>query len=494
MSFKEQAPQGEATLNIRQLQDELALQLHLYPTELTIEISSLMAFTPDSFDLSDGIDQAKTLLDQERSAYILSSRAEAQGGAQSIEIAEDEFEGPKRYIKRRGLNNSLKPELRKARDTAINAAKNKIAERIGQEIKPGNYEIPVNEAILQESADDYMIDRYRTVTEAVESVKQVMPERELDPSSIIYLRVRHYGFSGEKTIDRPVDEDDVAERTKALAALKNALVNLRWAAQDSHVSSHLANTHRADYLSMVDALLQQDYARIAQEELAGLPEAIERAYAAAAHIGPLYVPQRPPENDIITVKGPSQGNEPPETTEKAPNAETIQVLGSIENVFSWSNEEELEISLMQTPEGKILFCTAMSPNALEISEKLRRDKRSALDFNSTWNQILKTELAGSAIKSKNIKSKNAAASKDLYDGHSIVYYRRIGPNARRSYYIRTPVEKYPEIENFADSHSLNTSLPMIVLIAETDKANQLRTLADFGVDPADAKSRRAGSI
>jgi hypothetical protein len=494
MYFSEKVSQGEATPNIGQLREELALQLHLYPTTLSIEISDLMAVTPDSFDLQGGLNQAKTLLDQERNTYIVSSRGEAQGRAQSIEIAEEEFEGPKRYIKRRGLNNSLKPELREARDAAIKAAKDRIAARIGQEIKPENYEIPVNEAVLQESANDYMTERYRTVTGAVESVKHAMPEREVDPNSIIYRRVRHYGFSGEKTIDGPVDEEDAAERTKALTALKNALVNLRWAAQNRHVASHLVNAHRAAHISMIDALLQQDYARIAEEELAGLPEEIERAYAVAARIGPLYIPQIPAQKDTVPEEDPLQDQKPPQATEKISQEETIQKLGRVENIFSWSNGEELEISHMRTSEGEILFCTAMSSNALEISQKLRKDKKSAVDFNSIWGQILKIELSGSAIKSKNIRSTNAAASKEICDGHSLIYYRKIGPNARRSYYIKTTLDKYPSIEQFIRSKGYDPTTPLVVLLAETDKVNQLRTLAHFGVDPAHAKNRGAGSI
>jgi hypothetical protein len=229
------------------------------------------------------------------------------------------------------------------------------------------------------------------------------------------------------------------------------------------------------------------------EELQILASELPIAYELAAQNGPNYRPQR---KDGLKEEIEHRATTPADSTEqqtKEINTPKTTQLGTVENPFPWASDEALEVSALKAPEGNVLFCEAMSPKARNISDRLRGQKQNRKDFASFWGKVKEIEAGNHASSHNNINRVHFVSSEN-FDGLTILRYGTVGANARRLYYIKTYAEKYPHIAKMATEQDIDPSTPLLILIAETDKANQIKILGDFGITKSIAKAGNAGSI
>ena len=454
------------------------------------------------------IDESRALLEAAAATYVgnFRSNAASRVNVDYPGVSPDEdsacLETPNRYINRHDLDGSIRPALRTARETTIRASRERLAEKICQEISYDQYDLDISDETLRANIDEYRQDAQEKLVDCVERIEKLLPVEDCRGYLSYNLTPRLEKLADNEILAydtytrRPAFILEVPSTKKEQAQLQSTLLELKRALDgiESTIprsAQHAAEGCKQEILDSLDQRLDQDARNLSDEERQILAEELEAAYDQIAQNGSNYTAR---------VKEPPAGQENSDDDELESQAQITpeltvpesEIVGEIENPFPWSSKESLEISFFRTSEGSVLFCEAMSITAKKISERLRVQSRNSREFDQYWEKVKAVEAGNNAREHGNIK-KTVWTQNGKFNGHSVLRYGRRKPNAPRTYYIRTYAARYPQIKKLAEGSEIQAATPLLILIAETDKANQLRTLGDFGISRATAKAGGAGA-
>lgn len=399
---------------------------------------------------------------------------------------------PKRFIRENDLDGRIRPELREAQAGAIKTSRDGLVSAIEKDDISEKATPDITDAEIEADIIEEVNARMNTLLERTTEVVELMPAVEIPLNRLgsHALRMMHYQNPiAVKSIALPASRRERAQLDGAIYAIKTILGELL--DSEKTVARAITCRYEEQIREHVSSVLIGRYEELESVALAALPAQVEAAYAEAAHLGPQYEPQAKPD-ELDEPDDEPAGGVDDELPAEAEAKETIH-LGEIDSPFPWAPSKKTHIFLIRKGGSSMLFCEGMSDAADAISDQLRVQSENREDFDRSWEFVKEAEINGIGLNHGNInrvKDQSAAA----YDGVSVLYYGSPGRNARRIYYVKVPVSKYPPIGKLAEQAGLDADTPILVLVAETDKAKQLKILHELGIPRRLGTEYGAGSI
>ncbi|HEY4161185.1 MAG TPA: hypothetical protein VGM08_03930 [Candidatus Saccharimonadales bacterium] len=369
----------------------------------------------------------------------------------------------------------LRSRLIAAREGAVDESKDRLVAAIEADT---THEEPVSEKTIIDSLQTLLEDTQGQLASSVLTLERASGSR-----------LRHIGrtFLTELTA-RPSQSCGTEETTTHILRLTELIKDpVKFAEMNATCVAH----------GRVPAL-DESYAGLTRAALAVLPDEIEAAYKRvistvmlATELVQTSPPATTPEVELTEQTAP----EPEATRQVDQKAEVIEqvgpheeILGSVEGHFPWETSEPVEISLFTMNGSSILFADAMQPADKALSLKVRKhDPRG--EFDAGLRKIRLIELSGNATSHSQIR----IAERDGFHGLTMCSLRYTGRNARRTYYIRTRLGQFSGIMTQLNDSRISADTPLMLLMAETDKHNQIKTLFHFGMPLRGARHSGAGS-
>jgi hypothetical protein len=479
----------EPMLCFAELQDELYERLVVSGMADAVEIVLLLDTEPEPFDEEACLDAAKERLTESVGTQVSSIKAQTCAHIAATFPAGEEgpsIESPKQYIKRNRLDSRIRPELKQAQADTITSAKAQLTGAIYEDTSHEDYGPGIDDDELLESIRAYRTELTEKIISLADEIKKLMPDLDLPPEDPTLALIARAAHMSRISVQRPCDPVTHNKLFDTFYGLKNALTIYR----QSPVEAAAVIQQRCEPTA-IDRLthyLGERYVEVEAKMHSRLPEAVVAAYDQAAHLGPQY---RPKDTPPIPEIAPEEKHEP-STAERATAAHDIIVteLGEINHEFPWYSGESVRLELLRTNGDSLLVCSAMSDAAKAISEKVRGEPAIAKKFDEMWTRIQAIELQGHGTQHPLIKGTHSTDFHDL----SIRYFANKQHNGLRTYYAKLKNGQFPSVGEAAKANGVDSETDMIILLAETDKANQLRLYHGFGISRAFARSRNVGSV
>ncbi len=469
-------------LDYEAVHKDIGPELHSVYNDTAYQICGILHDTEPEFDLAECSRQVAENLDAHAVSY--GQLLEAQTVSYVIatfptDDVEDQVKSPSRYIKEHGFTSSMRPQLRVAKTDAIASVKSSIIEALETDTTRQTTQSEVDTEEIEErviAARQAQIDKIR---ETAELVKALSPE-------IISLKAKvlgrvlssAYGIK-DQTPELDKDEFKIVNVMNQFRDQLNSF-NQGYGPIVRAVTEEL----KATVETRMNHAISPYYLSIIAKHAETLPEEVEKAYSHTARRGVIYKPGTKDEATDSSTETIRQQAEP-----------TIKngSIGTIEQPFSWAEGDELELSIQYDSNSGVVYCKALPKWARDISDDIRIEKITRQTLDRMWTQVVRIEASNPNGTNYYIKKVDDINSED-FDDFLILGFGNTTPNAKRIYYAKTTCERFDDIALLAAEKDIEPDTPLLILLSETDKANQLATYAGFGVKRASAKARNVGAI
>ena len=478
----EQSPDG-SNFSIERVRNQLAACFAVYRTPDADKVQALLAEPLAPFDDQACLDRVGELITGMRDEQVANLKAEFNVRVQQTYPAGPDdtppLKSPNRFLKRNGLDSSFRPQLRQAQADTIDTSRARLIDTIAADTSHEGYTAAVDDTRVLEDLHTYrqgLMDEVKNTSEAISALLPTGPwlhSSTLEKTAIV-LGVRI-----------PEDAKEVRALNSALLKLRTTLAMLKQ--DEGAIAETISQKYLPNIVSHITEQLIEQYEGVELDFLRVLPTELEAAYRQAVQTGQLY---RPTPKPVDVLPLPVVDEDLDSTTETT--SEVIK-LGEITSPFPWLKDQTVNIHFLRHNGNSILFCEAMSPAATSISQELRARKQYGDELDRLWNRVKDVESSGNEA-AQGYSQRAFGVSDEAYKNVSVLYYGNIGPNARRIYYVKTNMEKYEPVQQLAMDAGLEAQLPLLILIGETDKANQLKLLGTLGISRQEAKAHGAGSI
>ena len=395
---------------------------------------------------------------------------------------------PKQFLKRNSLDGSYRPQLRQAQADTIATSRTRLTASLQEDNSAELLGTGISDEDLLEVIREYRGRSIEAVRAAIEEVNTILPKHELPPLSIQSLLLQAAGLDGQHTLGLLEDKEQTRDFNYALNRLWRALTD--YASGPRFISNQAASYFEQEVKGYVRESLQPHYSAVLASEIEVLSDELTEAYERTTGKGLAYKP--------VAAKGkkssPGKLNANPATSLEGKQREKMQHIGTLEDAFPWLSEgTHTDFYTVFDGKNTLIACKALPPAAIEISQRVRSKRLpTGNTFDNMWEQVQLMECANpySVQGSGKINGITADHLKDLV----ITSYGNNSPNAKRIYYAKTNGKQFDNVADFLAAHGVNLDDILLILLGETDKANQLRTYYNFGVKRAIARSRNVGSI
>lgn len=388
---------------------------------------------------------------------------------------------PRQYCKENDLNGTVRANLRTVFSTTVDESRKELSE----DFEAGDFEdcgLGLSDEEIMAYVQDFVEGRDDELRQQVDYIKEIFPEKE--PSSSLTSRI------GGIVLRRDERPEAIKPKTSKEAGLiESALFRLK------QLLEQQLNQSEADVADLICAKLEpalterlSDHFRGIYDELASeyaseLGTDVEEAFHAARgkdkHIS-LSERLRLRQEAEDDQTEPEEEVSADQATETTDNGLRIIKLGETTVDLGWAEGDTFEVSLMRENGNALMFLTAMSPKAGSISEAVRKQKADAAIFDRLWRQARQIELSnarGVHPYIDNVKNISRSSLKDLL----VLKFGNLQHNAKRVYYAKTTVDRYAPLANMIEGQGLESNLPLLIRIGETDKAHQIQLYGDFGI-------------
>lgn len=396
---------------------------------------------------------------------------------------------PRQYIR----SNNLEPNRRHL----LTQAKVSVVDKSTQELRTAmhedeqeyqQYDHGINDATLHDGVNKAVGELQAEVDMLLDGLNAEMPDsvlrfkRMIEHLESIGLPLG-IGYCGEDGRNYSINRANV---NRMLGDLTEILTGL--SAGPELVIGRLVQRFRGQVESNVEQYLKDRYERLASIAAdQRLPILLNKAYAKVAGQEYAYVSLREQERQEssmpqVTLELPVQ-----EAPKVANGDFEIDSIGTVQSPFAWLPDTKVSMQLVSAGGEHMLFCEALGSTAQSITNALRREAATRKTFDSLRERFLRIEITDPNGRHPHIQRLHGSLNQD-YQDLIIHKFGNIGANAK------TNVERYAEIAELARDYGLPETTTLLILVGETDKANQLKLFGSFGIDRATARSQNAGSV
>lgn len=481
---------------------ELWPQLHSFQIEDAAEICYLLG--SDQLPLDPGVCGAYAQTALVERGRLLTQQQKRRAAAEVLQNYPDDYledrslPSPKQYCKERGLSGTTRANLKNVQANIISHSKAKLSE----DLKAGGLEdceLGITDSDIDDSVEKFLADRDDELRAHITRLKTLLPEQDAEKGAhgFGHLMIRLAGFYKElpRFVVPPKTPEAERQTLASFRELKKALKAYA-KVNESSVGQAVSQLFEPQLAETLYNHFRGVYEEIAYDQASELCETIEEAFETAIQNSPTHQKPSPVDSPAKKSSSIKELADQPATTpasELSRQAIEISELGSIDLKLSWCPDSNFNISLMRQNGSALLFFTAMPSKASAISQKLREQQPAADSFDQMWEQARRIELSnihGTHSYINKVKNVTREGLRDLI----ILRSGNIQRNAKRLYYAKTTADRYPELAKLASDSGLTGNMPILILVGETDKANQLRLFGDFGISRVAAKAGKAGSV
>lgn len=471
---------------------ELGAQLHKYPNDLTLEVCELF----DELEANGRpLDYGK-IYDDVQSGLLQVAADEAQAVKNEYafhtrtSFLDDAgcLESPSRYLKRHGLPTNLRPQLRQVKDETTDSLRKEVVEQISSTALPYHLSSSVSAQEILEVIATQEKDLQDEVNGNISRVQETMPSPRSAEFAIAGVALMLSGVQGAYLND-PEKRRGIFEIEKSVRALITSLK--KCASPETHIASRVIQELETLVRDDVRSTYSLHYISIINAAKKAAPSKLEHAYDLSTQQGSQYAkasdtPQNTGDENQKIKSVPKEASQSEQVSTKT------RLLGDVEVDIPWTNSNTLTLHSLEDSQGQIIFGKALLPVAESISSILRQDQVHRIAFDRAWEQARRIELSHAAGIHPYI-SKVASRTDSLSDV-LVLRYGNIAPNARRTYYVKTTVSKYPEITEQLAQVGISPNTPLLLLVGETDKGNQIELYKGFGFTRSQARAKNVGKI
>lgn len=530
-----QSPPHE--LSFGQIRSDLAPQLYCFSNAHTKELRARLLSEPEALDIAECVDELRTRIHEQGIVQSVDAKksiankiTEGYPDAYSQMVS---IETPKQYLKRSCVDTSVRPQLRAARDAAVQTSKADLGSRIAADNTHREMQLEHSDDRLEELVRQKIDQTKQTVLDTVDIIQDIYPAKEarledamddvyesLPPSINKRRAMRSFNpvaaNKGDGTLfnDKSYVTDDTPCRYVIMPAtiadlnqIENAFYKLksdlsRYAnLSPERIAEAICEELPATLNERQEARLTQALASIAIEELEVLGQDVRSTYDQVPRRGRQPKDSSTPTTDHGYTGSSSRDSEKVEAAasieEESPKYIEIETskLGDVSLNLPWCEQQEYEVKLMKQNGHELLFTTAMPSRAASISKDLRKktDAESGKAFDRMWQQIRATELTnpnGTHAYIKKVKDTDDT----MYGDIIVLGTGNRASNAKRIYYGKTSVARFSPLLELAKQEGLSGDTNILFLLAETDKQNQIDVYKAFGLTQAQARAQNVGSI
>lgn len=388
------------------------------------------------------------------------------------------IESPLHYTKRHSLDGGRRKKLKEYYNAQAKSSGEELSQRIAND--EGNLQFihPVSTDVLEDTIREIVGETNNGIVEYVELIKSLVPE-PVEPKlgSIAIFRM----------FRKPKEEQPNPQITEAIKELTSVMESAQIGTPA--FAAIAANRHVEEYKKGVRSQLEQKYDQFTAESIAGLESTLIIGYESISRHQ--ASPKTKKSEDLIT---PEKIIEPLKSKEETQESEQLKELkevsiGRVLNPFPWIKNGAPKFYKVTNGDETIVYCkgfTSMKNRA--ISRKIRSQSRAANKFSSIVQKIKQVELEGNSMNHPQISSVKYANFNDL----TIRYFKNFSAHAGRAYYTVANVGRFKSVKKLAEKHDISPETPLVILLAETDKSNQPKVYADFGMAGRVGKSRLSG--
>lgn len=412
--------------------------------------------------------------------------AEIRAQFPSTEIKELKTKTPKRYMAQHGLSGTYRPQLREAQTSAFKESKSRLLDAFAEDTAESLLGPLVSDEDLVEYIQAARAQTITEIRETVEALKTLLPKQKINPHSTEALVLQLKGYSGEYKLDPLRDESEEHAFQDLINRLRNNVRN--YAKGSKYVIETVLASITGSLGSQISDTLHPHYQALIDSEVEVLSHKLTVAYDSAVRGGSAYIAPEKASTHTADKKTPKSSTMP----EK--EAQGDYHLTTIVDAFPWSEGNATEIRVDRSGGSDIVYCTALPQSAAAISDNLRKKHGpNGPEFERIWKHVRALEATSNngAIPNPN---KVHSVTNEYFAEQMILGYGNSSPNAKRIYYVRSTCDQYPSITQAAEAAGINQDATLLILVAETDKANQLRTYHDFGIGRAAARNYNVGAV
>ncbi len=482
-------------LDLQSIMHDISIYLYFVPGSNTNSIIKMLSENHEAppFDMAQCVDDVRTNISQ----VVHDETAIARGSfiANVVNYFPEQDTGnlptPKRYCKDNVLDGSYRPQLRDTQAECFAESRQALAHAAQEDPLVPDY--AVDETAIIEAIRSIRSEAAQNILETQEEIQGTIPLGLSTVSAIVEFSARKNALKSLQNNSGGIGGTTSPERERALKALSFRLKQdlATYLAPESKIGAIVAQHFEPGTRQHAREFLSEYYQSLKAAEESLLEEKLLYAYKNSVTSGNAYVPQ---ENSDVTADKNTEARPltvAEEVKEVHVNEEELISLGTILEVFPWMNGTDVELYAMKHGGKSLVFCSALPKSNEIISQKVRtKDPLAAKSFDSLWQQAVKTELANLSSSHPHIKY---VKNTDFNDGMLLLNYRQgHSPNANRIYYAKTTCAQYPEIAEKVQAQNIDDNTQLLLLIGETDKANQIRLLCNLGISRSQLRAGNAG--
>jgi hypothetical protein len=400
-----------------------------------------------------------------------------------------------------GMQPRSQPGYKAAYEATVMSAKEELVADLDQaEIVIPDSLNPENESI-DRTLDDAWLDVQDTIDYAVDKIKRSLP---VDSRSIIAQRVGAVVGMQHLSTRHPAHElrrSESTELNRLIGNLAQYIKGLRDNPGEIYAESVKKLTMNKN--DLLEDAVEATLVDIALQKVRGMAEKIELALLEVATQPSTEISETSTLDteslDPTNLDSTSEAVAPlpldtveTETSPETDNGILIHNLGKVSSPFYWTDQNEINVQLIEQNGEKLVYCEALTKTAAATEQKLGQDAYKKKRMNLLVDTMHKVELSSNA--QHHPRFWQLQTDKSVLEGHSIWVHGNKTKNASRLYYIVTPSSMHPEIESLLRETGITEDLRMIARLGVNDKANELDIFNSFGIDRRSASGRGAGSI
>jgi hypothetical protein len=478
----------EFELNLDAIHEELHFELHFEPNEDTRRICQLTEKSSPPFDDAACLERIHEAIDaytQNQASVIKHSFAQSVLTGFPDGKTVEALETPSKYIARNNLSTSFRPQLREAQSKTIEQSKTNLTNTIQEDDSPYLLNATISDEELLDDIQTYKKMITDEVINAATNVKESVTGEQVKLSVLGILKVLEIGKTGAWIYKEGVGPKEIAAQKSAFLRLRQAL-NCYHNSEEK-IAKLVSDKYHATIDDYLKDVLGQHYRAIVTDEIEILHYNLPRAYERASKRGRTnHMPVIEEDEDTLNIPKLMPSSEITNIIEEID-------LGEVDSPFPWLKNAPIELTLMQNADTSLIYCTALPANAQTISERLRKKyPPNQKAFNRLWEQVKQIELSNATGTQDYINK--VETLNNHYRDVAVLGFGNNAPNAKRVYYVKTTCARYPTIKEMTDIYEIDPSTTLIILVSETDKANQIKTFAGFGWNRAQARARNVGAI
>jgi hypothetical protein len=398
---------------------------------------------------------------------------------------------PRRYQKKNGVHISALEKLRGVYAEEMKDSKASLVEALQQDVFGDSIDPPVDNETIRDQFVRLTEGAQAKINTQVDVLDDLLSRRTTQRTQrgLASRTLRQLGDISE------VSQEEQDEDKALIPTIEQLVGMLGFTRGGTRVFAEAVTKHYlAGTKEHARMLASKHYASLTAEALDALVANLDEAYGIVASTG--ATPDVKREKRKLTMSmTPAEAEDHFVAAPEIDGSMHERVLGNMDVPFMpWMRGGKAELSMVEQNGKQLVVCRAMSPLMETISERLRAHPYKANKFSTMFEKVKGIEISDNAVSHPAIKMVWGID----FHGLTICYFTSKDKqmNGARTYYARTNVGRYSQLENaLKNEEGIDPRTPLLVLVAETDKPNQLDVYENlFGVERRIARKNGVGAL